>query len=521
MSAEPTYDTPDKPTKSNKKPKSDLLKRADDARQNKRWIEAVKLYDQHLKENPDDADNVCWRAYSLWQGGDLEGAIEGYTAASKIEPQWAGVHNCLGSINKQMGRPDVALAEYNEALRLSPHYGEAHANLAGLLKSQHKYADALNHYRLAVEGKPGSADLYLDLARALMDQGFYAQANMAIREAIRLVPTRTQFQTVLATLLSRQDKHDESIKVLTELVTTFPDDASFHSRLAWAYWKAERHDEAKKSAQDALWRNQNLPYPNYLLGWIAQKRDEKDAAIGHYKRYLELDPGDSEGAQLALSRLGAAPVPERASDSYMKQIYANRAAFWDGNMESKTRYRAPLQVADALEKFMGPREGLDVMDMGCGTGMGGKFLRQRARRLDGLDMSPHMLEKAREKGFYDELIEGDLLKVLPARPERYDVVASAATLLHFGDLGEPFKAVAATLKPGGWFSFTVFPALEGNKVQVLPFNCHGHSPEHIRERAEETGFETISVDRQTHEYHKDEPQPGLVVVLRKRGGTGA
>lgn len=512
MSAEPTTDAP-------AKPQSELLKRASEARSGKRWIEAVKLYDQHLKDNPEDADNLCWRAYSLWQGGDLEGAIEGYTEASKYEPTWAGVHNCLGTLNKKLNRPDVAVAEYREAIKLSPRFADAHSNLANLLKSQGKYADALNHYRQAVEGKPDSADLHQDLARAAMDLGQYAQANMAIREAIRLVPERTSYQISLSTLLSKQERHDEAIKVLTDLIATLPDDASLYSRLAWANWKAERYDEAKVAAKDALWRNSKLPYPNYLLGWIAQKRDETEAAIGHYKRYLELDPADAEGAGLALSRLGAAPVPDRAPDNYMKQIYANRAAFWDGNMTSKTRYRAPIQVADALEHFMGKREGLIIMDMGCGTGSGGPFLRERAARLDGIDMSTHMLAKAHEKNIYDELIEGDLLKELPARAARYDVVASAATLLHFGDLGPPLKAVAAALKPGGWMAFTVFPAQEGQKLQVLPFNCHGHSPEHIREAAAAAGFDVVSIDQQIHEYHKDEPQPGLVVVLRKHEGA--
>jgi predicted TPR repeat methyltransferase len=154
------------------------------------------------------------------------------------------------------------------------------------------------------------------------------------------------------------------------------------------------------------------------------------------------------------------------------------------------------------------------MDVGCGTGLCGPLLRERAKKLDGLDLSAQMIARARERDVYDELFEGDLESTLAARPERYDAIASAATLIHFGDLGPPLKACAAALRPEGWMAFTVFPNTDGG-VGVLPFFCHAHSPEHIRERAKDAGFEVVSIEEDVHEYHGDKPVPGLVVVLRK------
>ena len=502
-------------------PDSGLLKRAADARARKNWTEAVRLYDDHLKTHADDADSICWRAYSLWQKGDLDAAIAGYRKGAELAPDWSGIHNCLGSIYRRQRRSDEAIAEYRAAAKMSPYFAEAHANLAEMLWDQGKLAEATVHYRQAIEGKTDWAEIYDGLARVLIEQGLLAQANLAAREAVRLLPERAAHHITLSNALSRMDKHVEAEAILKALLDATPEDASLWSRLSWARWKAKRYDDAKTAAQEALWRDATLPYPHFLLGWIAARSEEKGSAIAHYKRYLELDPEDAEGATLALSNLGAAPAPDKAPLSYVKQIYAGRSPYWDTNVTGKTRYRAPHQIADALEHFMGPREGLDIMDVGCGTGLEGPLVRARARRLDGLDLSAHMIEKAREKGVYDELIEGDLETVLYARPAQYDVLTSAATLIHFGDLEAPLKASAAALRPGGWMAFTVFPNTEKDGIGVLPFFCHSHSPEHIRDRAARAGFDVISIEEHTHEYHDDKPVPGLVVVLRLRDRTAA
>jgi predicted TPR repeat methyltransferase len=126
----------------------------------------------------------------------------------------------------------------------------------------------------------------------------------------------------------------------------------------------------------------------------------------------------------------------------------------------------------------------------------------------------HMIEKARERELYDNLTQGDLESVLRARPQRYDVIASAATLIHFGDLAGPLAASAVALRPGGWMAFTLFPH-EGEGVAVLSNFCHGHSQQHIRDRAAGAGFEVVSIHQDVHEYFEGNPVAGLVVTLRR------
>lgn len=51
-------------------------------------------------------------------------------------------------------------------------------------------------------------------------------------------------------------------------------------------------------------------------------------------------------------------------------------------------------------------ESLDILDLGCGTGLIGSWFKDYARKLVGVDVSPTMLDMATKKGCYHELRRG-------------------------------------------------------------------------------------------------------------------
>ena len=169
---------------------------------------------------------------------------------------------------------------------------------------------------------------------------------------------------------------------------------------------------------------------------------------------------------------------------------------------------------------------MDILDAGCGTGLVGVLVRDLANRLDGIDMSMAMLEKAREKGIYDHTYLGDLLPFMLDNSNSYDVITCAATLIHFGDLTQVFHAAATSLRDDGLFVFTLFPNDNGHdnqEVVVSPnrslakSGCYAHSVSYVRRLAEAAGFFVDLLESRIHEYHKKTiPITGIVVALRRR-----
>ena len=68
-------------------------------------------------------------------------------------------------------------------------------------------------------------------------------------------------------------------------------------------------------------------------------------------------------------------------------------------MLGELNYRAHLilrELADLV--LIETPSALDILDLGCGTGSTGAAFAPIARRLDGVDLSPRMIEQARARG---------------------------------------------------------------------------------------------------------------------------
>jgi SAM-dependent methyltransferase len=59
-----------------------------------------------------------------------------------------------------------------------------------------------------------------------------------------------------------------------------------------------------------------------------------------------------------------------------------------------------------------------VLELGCGTGLCAALFRPAAARLVGVDVSARMLERARARGLYDELLLGDAVQVSSQQQQR-------------------------------------------------------------------------------------------------------
>ena len=88
-------------------------------------------------------------------------------------------------------------------------------------------------------------------------------------------------------------------------------------------------------------------------------------------------------------------VPARAAADYIETTFDSFAANFKAKLE-RLSYRAPALVAAALDNAgLTAAKQLDVLDIGCGTGLCGPFIAPRARRLGGVDRTAR--RAAREK----------------------------------------------------------------------------------------------------------------------------
>lgn len=246
---------------------------------------------------------------------------------------------------------------------------------------------------------------------------------------------------------------------------------------------AGRPAEAIAEAQRALRLAPENSEARYLLGraWLAAGE-----AARALEAFAELDGKDIEGLAGCIAEAEAMAARPRFDAGYVRHLFDQFSTDYDERMLGPLSYRAPQILRELAGLVIPGRTGLCVLDLGCGTGLSGAAFRDRAATLDGIDLSPSMLEKARSRGTYDSLMLGDIESGFA--PEHYDLVVAADTLVYLGDLTSVMGVIAAALKPEGMFLFTVESAAAG-AFDLGPKRRWRHSESYLRRIAAQTGLE--------------------------------
>jgi predicted TPR repeat methyltransferase len=240
---------------------------------------------------------------------------------------------------------------------------------------------------------------------------------------------------------------------------------------------------------------------------------DTDRALELYRRYLTLGV-DRAAAEHMIAALGGAPTPARAPDEYVAHVFDEYAPDFDRDLVEQLEYRGPELLRDALAAALPEARDLDVLDLGCGTGLAGVPLRPRARTLVGVDLSAEMLKRASARGIYDALARAEMAAFLAARRADLDLVAAADAFCYVGDLGPVFRAAAGALRPGGHLAFTV-ERRKGRGWRLLDSGRYAHSVAWIGRTARAAGLREIHRSTGTLRLEAGDPVEAYVSVMRR------
>ena len=421
-------------------------------------------------------------AVTMQRRGRLDAAEEIYGRVLAAAPNHVDALHFLGLCRHHRGQYEEGLALVEQALALAPHNLDARNNLGNMLSSRGRLGEAEAAYRQVLALNPEFANAHANLGSILRRKHDLVGAEAALRRAIAINPDHAEAYHNLANVLRDADRDDEAIDAFGKALALRPYDG-----------------EVYRGAGAVL----------YAKGRVAE-------ALAIYKRWLEVEP-DSTSARHMIAACSGQQAPVRASDEFVRQTFEGFAEGFD-QILSRLDYRAPALVAEAVKTAGGePAGDLAVLDAVVGTGWCGPLLRPYARRLIGVDLSPDMLRKALEKEVYDELCEGELTAFMRARPDAFELVVSADTLVYFGALEEVLHAAAEALLPGGTLVFTVEHANDrpAGGFRLNPHGRYSHDQAYLRRALAGAGFSVLAMDHATLRQENKLPVAGLVVTARR------
>ena len=236
--------------------------------------------------------------------------------------------------------------------------------------------------------------------------------------------------------------------------------------------------------------NPGLAAPALNLGRLLQERGRNVEAARIYALAQERGLDASLFGHL-LAAIEGKQAGAQAPPSYVRETFDAFAPGFEQRLVGELGYGVP----DALEALVCGPAGvadagarLDILDLGCGTGLVGDALGAKAKSLVGVDLSPRMLGEARSKGRYTDLQEADIAAWLAdAEPARFDLAVAADVFIYIGALEAVFAGVARCLRSPGWLAFSV-ESCGGDRWQLLPSGRYAQSEIYIAKLAARHGY---------------------------------
>jgi predicted TPR repeat methyltransferase len=288
-------------------------------------------------------------------------------------------------------------------------------------------------------------------------------------------------------------------------------------------------------------------YPNIAavalaLGQALMAAGHLPTAIAEFQRALRIDPalddarfaigcawleaGEAQKALEAFAQLEETPdvfakmtqanemlTRPRSDAGYVRHLFDQFSADYDARMIGQLGYQAPRILRELADLVIQPPAKLRVLDLGCGTGLSGAAFKDIAVRLDGIDLSPRMIEKARARGIYDSLKVADLETALDGEAQ-YDLVLAADTIVYVGDMDATLAAAHRALTPDGFFLFTV-EKKDGEGFELETTRRWRHSETYLRARAAHAGFKICGFVECSPRSEAGVPVDGFALALQR------
>lgn len=175
----------------------------------------------------------------------------------------------------------------------------------------------------------------------------------------------------------------------------------------------------------------------------------------------------------------------------MNDTFVEKAHTWDSNPQIIAL--ADLFAAE-LEKIVPDRQGLAILEFGCGTGLVGLRYARQAATLDLVDTSPAMLAvlRSKQEARTDQvhIHEGTLSNLVgeAIAPHSLDWIISNMAVHHVEDISALIDDLRLLLKPGGRVTIGELITEDGtfHAPEVVPHN--GFDPHELARTFTSGGF---------------------------------
>lgn len=244
----------------------------------------------------------------------------------------------------------------------------------------------------------------------------------------------------LGNLLVSSNKPDRALEIFDKVISIDQSQVAAWFNRAHTQILLEQFEGAALSLQKALHLDPTLIEARHMIKALTGEK-----AVSMERAYVVklFDEYAANYDQHVKSLFYSAP---RVIRMELAKIYREKGAIKRPSQPSsdiETQFAASESPVDgsctSYVSFM--NNSLSILDLGCGTGQAGAWLKDYATTLVGVDVSPNMIEVARKKMLYQDLQITSMENYLAETTNTFDLIVAADSFAYVGELGEIVQKV--------------------------------------------------------------------------------
>jgi protein O-GlcNAc transferase len=190
---------------------NDLYNKAIFLHQSKKFLEAEKIYQKILENDPNNSEIFYLLGVLRFQLGDFVKAKFFFSKSIDLNSSNPAAFNNLGMIFKQQGEVAEAIININKAIELKPNFSGYYNNLALCFKDLKEFKTAINNFNLALKYDPNNSDVYNNLGLLFLEAKDYDEAIEKFLKSIALNKNNAQAYNNLGAIYFQKKEYQLAI----------------------------------------------------------------------------------------------------------------------------------------------------------------------------------------------------------------------------------------------------------------------------------------------------------------------
>lgn len=349
---------------------------------------------------------------------EFEKAVHAFQLAIDLQPDYTDAYYNLGLALNKLERRQEAKNAYEALITLSPEHVGARFQLGCLWMHLGQFHRAIEHFSVIERVMPAHAETLMNLATCHLKLGHLNEAKSLYLKVLELMPDEKQAHFNLGVISMQQGRPHEAITFYLQAIKLDANYYDAHHNLAAAYLSL----------------------------------NDRPTALLHFKAALSLHAHD-EAVRHTVAILSQDKHLSDSPPAYIRSLFDSYAGHYDQHLTATLHYQVPQLLLQMVLTFNPKATQLDMLDLGCGSGLTGQLFKPYAQKLVGVDLSKNMLALAEQKAIYDQLHETDMISYLTESQDEFDLVLAGDVFVYTGDLAKLFSLISCRLKPGGLLAF--------------------------------------------------------------------